>query len=76
MEEEKKEEEISKGEEKDTDGQQDQTVQETQLPPPRPPHSPMTPIETIKIKDVFDTTCYYINPLTTKDLSKILDQST
>ena len=51
-------------------------MQDTQLPPPSPPHSPITPIETIKIKDVVDTSCQNINPLTVEDLSKILDQST
>ena len=51
-------------------------MQDTQLPPPSPPHSPITPVETIKIKDVVDTSCQNINPLTAEDLSKILDQST
>ena len=74
--EEEKEEEISKGEEKDTDGQQDQSVQDTQLPPPSPPHSPITPVEIIKIKNVVDTSCQNINPLIVEDLTKILDQST
>ena len=50
-------------------------MQDTQLPPPSPPHT-ITPVETIKIKDVVDTSCQNINPLTTEDLSKILDQST
>ena len=56
-----KEEEMSKGEEKDIDGQQDQRVQDTQLPPPSPPHT-ITPAETIKIKDVVDISCQNINP--------------
>ena len=51
-------------------------MQDTQLPPPSPPHSTVTPTKIIKIKDVVDTTCQNINPLTRKDLSKILDQST
>ena len=51
-------------------------MQDTQLPPPIPPHSTITPIETIKIKDVADNSCQNINPLTIEDLSKILDQST
>ena len=67
---EEKEEEMSKGEE------QEQSVQDTQLPPPRPPHSPITPVEKIKIKDVVDTSCQNINPLTIEDLTKILDQAT
>ena len=49
-------------------------MHDTQLPPPSPPHSTFTPVETIKIKDVTYTTSQNINPLTTKDLTKILDQ--
>ena len=66
---EEKEEEMNKGDE------QEQSVQDTQLPPPSPPHSTITLAETIKIKDVVETSCQNINPLTTEDLSKILDQS-
>ena len=51
-------------------------MQDTQLPPPSPPHSTITLAETIKIMDLVDTSCQNINPLTTEDLSKILDQST
>ena len=51
-------------------------MQDTQLPPPSPPHSTITLAETIKIKDVVDTSCQNINPLTIEDLTKILDQST
>ena len=51
-------------------------MHDTQLPPPSPPHSNFTPVETIKIKDVTDTTSQTISPLTADDLSKILDQST
>ena len=51
-------------------------MQDTQLPPPSPPHSTITPTEIIKIKDVVDTSCQNINPLTAEDLTKILDQST
>ena len=47
---------------------------ETQLPPPSPPHSTITPAEIIKIKDVVDTSSQNINPLTIEDLTKILDQ--
>lgn len=50
-------------------------MQDTQLPPPSPPHT-ITPIETIKIKDFVETSSQNINPLTIKDISKILDQST
>ena len=71
-----KEEELRKGEEKVTDEQQEKSVQDTQLPPPSPPHATITPIESIKIKDVIDTSCQNINPLTAEDLTKILDQST
>ena len=55
--------------------EQEQSVQDTQLPPPSPLHT-ITPTETIKIKDVTDTSSQNINPLTVEDLSKILDQST
>ena len=75
-EEEKIGEEESKDEDKGGDEQQDQSVQDTQLPPPSPPHSTITPIEIIKIKDVVDTSSQNINPLTTEDLTKILDQRT
>ena len=51
-------------------------MQDTQLPLPSPPHSTITPIEIIKIKDVTDTTSQKINPLTAEDLTKILDQTT
>ena len=51
-------------------------MQDTQLPPPSPPHTTMTLVETIKIKDFVDTSCQNKNPLTVEDLSKILDQST
>ena len=51
-------------------------MQDTQLPPPSPPHATITPTETIKINDVVPTSCQNINPLTIEDLSKILDQST
>ena len=71
-----KEEKMSKEEENGTDEQQEKSVQDTQLPPPSPPHSTITPTKKIKIKDVFDTSCQNINPLTIEDLTKILDQST
>ena len=59
-----------------TETQQDQSVQDTQLPPPSPPHTTDTPAEVVKIKDVVDTTSQNINPLTAEDLTKILDQET
>ena len=70
MEEEKEEEEINKGDDLE------QSVHDTQLPPPSPPHSTFTPTETITIKDVTNTSGQNINPLTAEDLSKILDQLT
>ena len=79
LEEEKKDEEENneeKEEEKGTDEKQEQSVQDTQLSPPSPPHATITPTESIKIKDVTDNSCQNINPLTTEDLTKILDQST
>ena len=57
-----------------TEMQQDQNVQDTQLS--SPPHSTDTPAEVIKIKDVVETSCQNINPLTPEDLTKILDQAT
>ena len=68
-------EEEKKDEDKSTDELQEQSVQDTQLPPPSPPHT-ITHLETLKIKDVVDTSCQNINPLTAEDISKILDQST
>ena len=44
------------------------------MPPPSPPHVTITP--TITVKDVTNKSYQYINPLDTKDLTKILDQST
>ena len=76
MNKEKEEEEPAKGEEKKIDEQEEQSVQDTPMPPPSPPHATITPTETIIVKDVIDTSRQNINPLTTKDLSKILDQST
>lgn len=56
--------------------QQDQSVQDTQFPPPSPPHVTITPADTITVKDVLDISTQNINPLTAEDLTKILDQST
>ena len=65
-----------KEEENETYEQQEQSVWDTQLPPPSPPHSTFTPTKTITIKDVTNMSIQIIKPLTTKHLSKILDQST
>ena len=51
-------------------------MQDTKMPHPSPPHVAITPIETIIVKDVTKKSCQNLNPLTTKDLFKILDQST
>ena len=61
---------------RNTEMQQDQSVQDTQLPPPSPPQSIATPAEVVKIKDLDDTSSRDINPLTVEDLTKILDQTT
>ena len=61
--------------------QQEQSVQDTQLPPSSPPHvsSPphitTPPAESPKVKDVPDTSGQNINPLTVQDLEKILHQT-
>lgn len=67
-----KEDEMATAEEQQTD----QSVQDTQLPPLRPPHDTNTPVVTIKVKDVPDNSNQNINPLIIEDLKKILDQST
>ena len=46
------------------------------MPPPSPPHVIITPRNTIIVKDVLDIFSQNINPLTTNDLKRILDQST
>ena len=56
--------------------QTDQSVQDTQLPPPSPPHVISTPADTIIVKGVPNKSCQNINPLIAKDLNKILDQYT
>ena len=56
--------------------QQEQSVQDTQLPPPSPPHATPTPVESIIVKDVPDITGQNVNPLTIEDLKKILHQTT
>ena len=41
-----------------------------------PPHDTNTPIDTITLKDIPNSSAHNINPLTIEDLKKILDQST
>ena len=67
---EEEEEKTTKGEENVTDEQEEQSVQDKQMPPPSPPHATITPTETIIVKDVTDTSCQNINPLTTEDLDR------
>ena len=80
MNKEEEEEKPNKGEEKaiaeQEEKQEEKSVQDTPMPPPSPPHATITPADTIIVKDVIDTSCQNINPLTIEDLSKILDQST
>ena len=82
-----KEEVVEKEGEKDDkatteEQQQEQSVQDTQFPPPSPPHIPSPPhvitppAESAKVKDVPDTSGQSINPLTAEDLKKILHQTT
>ena len=56
--------------------QTDQSVKDTQLPPLSPPHDMTTPIKNIIVTDVPDNSGQNINPLTTKDLKKIVYQTT
>ena len=71
------EKEIVKGDKAiDEEQHQEQSVQDTQLPPPSPPHTTPTPIESVTIKDVPDTSSQKINPLTIDDLKNILHQTT
>ena len=37
--------------------QEEKSVQDTQMPPPSPPHVTITPVETITIKDIINTSC-------------------
>ena len=55
--------------------QEEQSVQDTQMPTMSPPHDIRKPVDTITIKDVPDSSSQNINPLTVEDLKKILDQS-
>ena len=62
-----------KGEEATTDQQQEEkSLQDTQLPPPYPPHATPTPAVIVIVKDFLDTTGQNINPLTIEDLKQIL----
>ena len=73
------EEETQKGDQMATTKQQkqnEQSVQDTQLPPPSPPHVISTLADAIIVKDVTEKSCPNINPLIVEDLTKILDQST
>ena len=56
--------------------QEDQNVQDTQLPSPSPHHVITTSTDVINVKDVAKKYCQNINPLIVEDLTKILDQST
>ena len=51
-------------------------MQDTQMPPPSPPQVTIKPTQAVIFRDVANTSCQNINPLTEEDLSKILDQST
>ena len=44
--------------------QQEQSVQDTQMPPPSPPHVTTTPVDLVTVQDVPDTSGQNINPLT------------
>ena len=68
--------EKEEGRGKNIEIQQEQSVQVTQSHSPSPPHSTDIPTEIVQIKDVVDTSSQNIDPLTAKDLTKILDQST
>ena len=51
-------------------------MQDTQVPPLSPHHDTITLIDIVIVKDILDNSAQNINPLTAKDLKKILDQST
>ena len=53
-----------------------QSVQDTQFPPPSPPHVTPTPVDTINVQDVPENFVQNINPLTAEDLKRILHQTT
>ena len=56
--------------------QEEQSVQDTQLPNVSPQHTTSENNITIIVKDVSNITAQNINPLIEEDLKKILDQST
>lgn len=56
--------------------QQEQSAQDTQFPPPNPPHETPTYAKTVIVKDFPDTSSQKINPFTVEDLKKILYQTT
>ena len=53
-----------------------QSVQDTQMPPPSPPHVTPTLADLVIVQDVPDTSGQNINPLIVEDLKKILHQTT
>ena len=52
--------------------QTEQSVQDTQLQPPSPPHVTPTPTDIVIVQDNPDNSGQNINPLTTEDLKRIL----
>ena len=55
--------------------QQDQSVQDTQMPPCSPPHVTPIPTDSMVVQGFPDTFGQNINPLTVEDLKKILHQT-
>ena len=51
-------------------------MQDTQFPPPSPPHVNPTPTDSRIVQNVPNTSCQNINALTIEDLKKILHQTT
>ena len=56
--------------------QNEQSVQDTQVPSGNPPHDIVKSTKTIVVKDVSDILAQNINPLIAEELKKILDKST
>ena len=54
----------------------EQSVQDTKMSSMSPPHDTRTPIETITVKNVPNSSPQNINPLTVEDLKKILEKPT
>ena len=50
-------------------------MQDTQMPPPSPPHVTTTHEDSVTVQDVPDTSSHNINPLTIEDLKQILHQT-